>query len=173
MKKGFTLIELLAVVLIIGILTAVAMPQYRRSVERTRVAEALQMLPAIFDARERLVTENGWSWQRTPGFNSSAEKNVKFSLLDMELKGTPQENGTRWKTDNFTYQLSSSSVGGHAATGAEPTFVTATMDRGIYKGTLLYYNGSRLLCCRPSMQSDACTLLNLTENSKCLAGLSD
>ena len=62
MKKGFTLIELLAAVLIMGILTAVALPQYRRSLERTRVAEALQMLPSIYDARERLVTENGWTW---------------------------------------------------------------------------------------------------------------
>lgn len=172
MKKGFTLIELLAVVLIIGILTAVAMPQYRRSVERTRVAEALQMLPAIFDARERVVTENGWSWQRNPGFSSSAEKNVKFSLLDMELKGTAQDKLT-WKTDNFTYRLSANAVGGHSAVAAEPAFVTATMGRGIYKGTVIYYNGSRLLCCRPSMHSDACTLLNLTEDSQCLAGLSD
>ena len=137
MKKGFTLIELLAVVLIIGILTAVAMPQYRRSVERTRVAEAMQMLPAIFDARERVVTENGWSWQRNPGFNSSAEKNVKFSLLDMELKGTAQDNVT-WKTDNFTYRLSANAVGAHSAVAAEPAFVTATMGRGIYKGTGIY-----------------------------------
>lgn len=53
MKRGFTLIEMLTVVLVMAVLTAVAVPQYRRSVERARLAEATQMLPAIYDAVDR------------------------------------------------------------------------------------------------------------------------
>lgn len=59
MKKGFTLIELLVVVLIIGILSSVALPMYRRSVDKARAVEALQMGKAWGNAQRVYKLETG------------------------------------------------------------------------------------------------------------------
>ena len=58
MKKAFTLIELLVVVLIIGILSAIALPQYQKAVHKARFAEVLVRAKSYRDAINLYMLEN-------------------------------------------------------------------------------------------------------------------
>ena len=89
MKRAFTLIELLVVVLIIGILAAIAMPQYQIAVEKARATEALIMVRAIADANRRYYLANG-------------EYTDDITNLDIEIPGEDWiYNGMKRKKNNY------------------------------------------------------------------------
>ena len=58
-NAGFTLIELLVVVLIIGILAAVAVPQYQKAVARSRIAAFLPIVKDLYEQKQMFYMSNG------------------------------------------------------------------------------------------------------------------
>ena len=87
-QKGFTLIELLVVVLIIGILAAIAVPQYFKVVEKGKFAESMQWINGLKGAQERYLARNGNYYSGTLGTNTSPPFDSNLGGLSKFAGGT-------------------------------------------------------------------------------------
>ena len=76
-NKAFTLVELLVVVLIIGILAAIAVPQYQKATTKSRFAKLKPLINSIVQAEEVFyMTHNDYT--------------AKFSELDISMPNDGQ-----------------------------------------------------------------------------------
>ncbi|MBR2081811.1 MAG: prepilin-type N-terminal cleavage/methylation domain-containing protein [Elusimicrobiaceae bacterium] len=88
-KQAFTLIELVVVVLIIGILAAVAVPQYQISVAKSRFARLKLLVKSIVQAQEVYFLANG-------------KYAIDLAVLDVDLPAGYEEEKDRGENDEVT-----------------------------------------------------------------------
>lgn len=152
MNKGFTLVEILIAVLIMGILVTMAVPQYEKAIEKSRLAEVRTMLKRMYDAKQRVLDNMEQSTYTTSLFG--------FENLDFAIACTTStsENGHQVTcgTDEFVYVINPPN---------NMDAVCAVRRRGDYQGVNFIYLGEQtnhpFKCNDGTLHSGSCDVYGL------------
>lgn len=116
-KSGFTLLEILVVIIIVGVLASVAMPQLFRNVERSRATEAMESLGVTKRSIEACAMQ----------FNNVFTTCNTYAAIGM---ADPSYNATTNASSHFAYTIAV------AANSFTVTATRNTVDNGVSTDTI-------------------------------------
>ena len=91
--KGFTLLELLVVILIIGILAGIALPQYKKSIKKAHLSTWLSYVNTYMKGIDLYLLQNGMPMTKIVEFSGTAALSGReFYNLDFDLPCTSISN---------------------------------------------------------------------------------
>lgn len=123
-QKGFTLIELMIVVAIIGILAAIAIPQYQAYVAKSQVNRVIGEVSALRTAAEVCINEG-----RTAINTPDNPQDAAACNLGRTVSSLVQGNGLPVAVLNATPATLVATIGGSAATSVAGAVITWSRDQ--------------------------------------------